>query len=67
MSRPMIENTNIFYVDECGIDKFLSKKYIRAREIDKIVFLPKEKRKFKRINVVTALTNGVPTAVRLYD
>jgi transposase len=66
MSKPMLPGTDIVYVDECGVDKFMARQYGRS-EIGTRVFLPKPGRKFKRINIVVALTNGISTAVRLYD
>lgn len=62
----MSPNTDIVYVDECGVDKFMARKYGRSK-IGKRVFLPRPGRKFKRINVAASLINGSPVAVRLYD
>lgn len=62
----MVPNTDIVYVDECGVDKFMAREYGRAK-IGKRVFLPKPGRKFKRINVVGALVNGKSAAIKLYD
>lgn len=62
----MLPNTDVVYVDECGVDKFMARKYGRS-EIGKRVFLPEPGRKFKRINVVGALINGIASAIRLYD
>ncbi len=66
MFKPMLLNTDIVYVDECGVDKFMAREYGRSK-IGKRVFLPKPGRKFKQINVVAALINDAPVAVRLYN
>lgn len=66
MSKPVPQNTDIVYVDECGVDKFMARRYGRSK-IGKRVFLPEPGRKFKRINIVAGQINGKPVAVRMYD
>ncbi len=62
----MLPNTDIVYVDECGVNESMERQYGRS-EKGKRVFLPKAGRKFKRINIVGALINGMTAAIRLYD
>ncbi len=37
MPKPMLPNTDIVYVDECGVDKFMAREYGRSK-IGKRVF-----------------------------
>jgi transposase len=47
-------DTDICYIDECGINKHMSREYGRApKEIR--VYLPSPGRKFKRLNIVAGL------------
>ncbi|GHT76932.1 hypothetical protein AGMMS50222_10180 [Endomicrobiia bacterium] len=64
MSKPMPQNTDIVYVDKCGVDKFTARHYGRSK-IGERVFLPKPGRKFKRINIVAGQINGKSVAVRM--
>jgi transposase len=66
MQKPMVLGTDIVYIDECGIDKFMARQYGRAKSGKRVV-LPEHGRKFKRVNIVAAIINGLATAVRLYD
>lgn len=66
MSKPMLPNTDIVYVDECGVNTFMTRNYARAK-IGKRVYSPEPGRKYKRINIVGALINGVASAIRLYN
>ena len=66
MSKPMLPNTDIVYVDECGVNRFMTRNYARAK-IGERVYSPEPGRRFKRVNVVGALINGVVSAIRLYN
>ncbi|MDR1364645.1 MAG: transposase, partial [Oscillospiraceae bacterium] len=66
MSKLMPQNTDIVYIDECGVDRFMTRHYGRSK-IGERVFLPKPGRKFKRINIVAGQINGKSVAVKMYD
>ena len=50
-------DTTIVYVDECGINKHLSREYGRSLR-GKRVYLPVHGRKYKKLNIVSALRNN---------
>jgi transposase len=50
-------DTDIIYIDECGIDKHMSREYGRSPAGER-VYIPSSGRRFKRINVVAGLLNN---------
>jgi transposase len=53
------------YVDECGIDEYLTREYGRAK-IGALVPLTKKGRKFQRINIIGGVCNGKHIGIKCY-
>lgn len=49
--------TDVVYIDECGINKHMSREYGRSPKGER-VYLPCHGRKFKKINIVAGLLNN---------
>lgn len=65
MSKPMLPGTDVVYIDECGVDKFMGRQYGRSKRGQR-VYLPEPGRKYKRINIVAGQRNGETLALRTY-
>jgi transposase len=50
-------NTDIVYIDECGVNRDMPREYGRA-PIGERVYLPKEGRRTKKLNIIAGLLNG---------
>ena len=61
-----ISVNNIIYVDECGIDQFLYRKYARALRGQSVMGKISGK-KFNRTNIVAGICQGEWVAPRQYD
>lgn len=60
------ENTPIVYLDESGIDTCLVREKGRSKRGKKI-FVKTKGKKFKRLNVISAIINNVPIGEATYD
>lgn len=58
--------TNIVYIDECGINKQISRDYGRS-PVGERVFLPVNGRRDKKLNIIAGLLNGKLISPTKYD
>jgi transposase len=59
-------NTDIVYIDECGVNRDMTREYGRAPAGER-VYIPKNGRRTKKLNIMAGLLNGRLLCPTIYD